>query len=273
MLSFQILFPTAPPPDANRLAALLRDWHPEFAAARVAWSPAPAADWLAPEGPPADSGGEVAWDAHRVRFAVFGHAMPYGPVRACVDPAMLPDEIKADAAAHAAHTLLYYAGNHPDPLEQFVALGAVAGAVGRAGGIAILNEDARAAVPAFDLIPEAGEDLLATLRGLPIPYLYGGFQKLDLGDPDRPWARTWACHRLGLPDLGMRLSGHHETSDAFRLFAGVLGYLRESGERFAPGDGLDLGDRKLTLRAPAEAEWYLESEGEMLVIETTELHR
>ena len=106
------------------------------------------------------------------------------------------------------------------------------------------------------------------LRGLPLPYLYAGFVKLDVGDADRPWVRTFAAHRLGLPDLAQHLGGHQETSRAVRVFAGILGYLRQSGERFEPGDGIDPGgDEKLRLRAPTEAEWYLESEGTMLVVE------
>jgi hypothetical protein len=92
--------------------------------------------------------------------------------------------------------------------------------------------------------------------------------KLDVGDAERPWVRTFAAHRLGLPDLAQHLGGHDQTSRAFRVFAGMLGYLRQSGERFEPGDGIDLGeDGKLWLRAPTEAEWYLESEGTMLVVE------
>ena len=76
--------------------------------------------------------------------------MPYGPVEACVRPAaFLPPEVKADAVAHAAHVLLYYAGAHPDPLERLVALGAVSGALARFGAVVTLNEEARAAVPAL----------------------------------------------------------------------------------------------------------------------------
>ena len=138
----------------------------------------------------------------------------------------------------------------------------------RFGAVVVLNEEARAAVPALDLIPDPGEDALATLRSLPVPYLWGGFAKLDVGDPDRPWARTFANHRLGLPDLATHLTGHAETGRTFQLFAGLLGYLTQMQETFAAGDVLDLGDAKLRLREPAEAEWYLESPGPLLVVET-----
>ncbi len=269
--SFQLLFPGPLDLDADGLEIILRDYHPAFEAVRVELGEVKANPALAAlvsaDGPPASVLGEIVWPAHRILLAGFDAPMPHGPVAACVPTAMMPDELKADAIAHGAHVLLYHAGDHPDPFERCVALGAVAGALARFGAVVTLNEEARAAVPAFDLTPEDGEDILATLRGLPIPYLYGGFAKLDVGDPDRPWARTFACHRLGLPDLARHLPGHDRTAETFKLFGGLLGYLRTTGERFQPGDTLDLGDGKLTLRAPAEREWWLESPGETLVVE------
>jgi hypothetical protein len=270
-LSFQLLYPARLDLDPDGLAAILRDWHPDFADVRVELVP-PIPGLIVGDGPPASVLGLVEWGSHRVKLAGFDAPMPYGPVEACVKPAaLLPPELKADAINHAAHVLLYYAGTHPDPAERFVALGAVSGALARFGAVVTLNEEARAAVPAFDLIPEDGEDILQTLRGLPVPYLYGGFLKLDTGDPDRPWARSFANHRLGLPDLAMRLTGHADTGRAFRLFAGLLGYLKRMGETFEPGDSIDLGgDGKLRLRAAAEPEWFLDSAGPMLVIESAD---
>jgi hypothetical protein len=267
----QLLFPDPLDLDADALTAFLRD-APELAGVRVelvrvAAQPA-AARLVSADGPPPSVLGLVEWGPHRVKLAGFDAPMPYGPVEVCVGPAMIPPPYKHDARHHAAHVLLYYAGTHPDPLEQFVALGAVASALARYEAIVVLNEEARAAVLALDLIPEAGESILETLRTLPVPYLYGGFVKIDAGDPDRPWVRTFANRRLGLPDLAQHLSGHDETSKAFRLFAGMLGYLRQTGERFEPGDTVDLGDgTRLRLRSPTELEWFLESEGTMLIIE------
>jgi hypothetical protein len=111
------------------------------------------------------------------------------------------------------------------------------------------------------------EDALATLRGLPIPYLWGGFVKLDVGDSARPWVRSFANPGLGLPDLATHLPSHDATSRAFGWFAGMLGYALQLQVTFQPGDGVDLGDLKLRLREPTEAEWFLESRGTMLVIE------
>lgn len=271
-LSLQVLYPQPLDLDPDALTAFLRDYHPDMAAAtvelvRVADHPA-AGTLVSGDGPPASVVGLLGWGSHVLKLAGFDAPMPYGPVETSVLPAMMPPEIKADAKGHAAHVLLFYAGTHPDPLEQWVALAAAAGALARFGAIVVLNEEARTAVPAFDLIPEGDDDSLHTLRTLPLPYLFGGFLKMDAGDPDRPWVRTFANHRLGLPNLAYHLAGHAETSRAFKLFAGMLGYLRQTGETFGAGDTLDLGDgTRLRLREPAEHEWFLESEGTMLVVE------
>ncbi len=270
-LSLQLLFPERLDLDVDALTQFLRAYHAELSGATaelvsVAGTPA-ATQLVSADGPPASVVGLLAWGKHVVKLAAFDAPIPYGPIETCVQPAMIPLELKEEARRHAAHVLLYHAGAERDPFECYVALAAAAGALARFGATVVLNEEARTAAPAFDLVPDPEEDALATLRGLPIPYLWGGFVKLDVGDPERPWARTFANHTLGLPDLSYHLAGHQETSRVFKLFAGMLGYLRQSGENFEPGDTLDLGDTRMRLRAPTDAEWYLESQGAMLVVE------
>ena len=266
-LSLQLLYPECLDLDAEALTRFLQTYHPELAGATVELMNAAGTQLVSADGPPASVLGLVTWGHHVVKLASFNAPMPYGPVESCVAPAMIPPELKDEAKRHASHVLLDYAGTERDPLEGYVALAAVAGALARFGAIVVMNEEARTAAPAFDLVPDPEEDALTTLRGLPIPYLWGGFVKLDVGDPTRPWVRTFANHRLGLPDLAYHLAGHSETSRVFKLFAGMLGYLRQTGEMFEAGDTLDLGNAKLRLRAPTETEWYLESEGAMLVVE------
>lgn len=270
-VGLQLLYGEPPEWDAA-LAAALRDYHPDLAAAtaelvRVAGNPA-AAGLVSADGPPASALGLLAWGEHVVKLAGFDVPMPYGPVEACVLPAMMDPNLKAEAKRHTAHALLYYAGTAADPLERYVALAAAAGALARFGAAVVMNEEARAAQPATDLLPEPGEDALHTLRTLPLPYLYAGFLRLDVGDGTRVWVRTFAAHRLGLPNLAYRTADPADVRRAFALFSGMLGYLRQTGESFAPGDAVDLGDgSRLGLRAPTELEWFLDSDGPMLVVE------
>jgi hypothetical protein len=260
--ALQLLFFDPPAFDAEAIVAFLR---PHLPVATCELAPAPPGVVNA-DGPPASVVGLVAFGEHVVKLIHFDAPMPYGPVEACVGPAMIPPPMKVDSKQHKAHTLLYHTGTG-DALEQFVALCAVAGALARFDAIVVLNEEARAAVPAFDLIPDDGEDALNTYRALPIPYLLGGFLKMDAGAGGL-WVRTFANHRLNLPNLARHLSGHEQTGDTFQLFAGMLGYLRAMGETFTAGDTVDLGDGpKLHLREPAEAEWWLDSTGPLLVVE------
>jgi hypothetical protein len=260
--ALQLLFFDSPPLDADAITAFLRPHLPD---AVCELAPAPPGVVNA-DGPPASVVGLVTFGDHTIKLIHFDAPMPYGPVESCVGPAMIPPPMKVDSKQHKAHTLLYHTGSG-DAVEQFVALCAVAGALARFDAIVVLNEEARAAVPAFDLIPDDGEDALNTYRTLPIPYLLGGFLKMDAGDAGL-WVRTFANHRLNLPNLARRLTGHEQTGDTFQLFAGMLGYLRAMGETFTAGDTVDLGDGpKLLLREPTDAEWWLESVGILLVVE------
>ena len=273
-LGLQLLFFAAPQLDADALLTFLRA-EPELAAVEaelvgVADVPGAAA-FIGGEGPPASVLGLFTWGEHAVKLAQFDAPMPYGPVESCVGPALLPPPMKVDAKQHTAHILLFYAGTHADVREQFVALCAVAGALARYDqAICVLNEDARTACPAFDLIPDAGEDALATYRQLPVPYLLGGFTKLTVGDAGVLWARTFANHRHGLPDLAILMTDHQQTARTFQLFTGIAGYLLEMNETLTPGESLDLGDgTTYQVREPLDVEDFLTSPGLMLVLEAS----
>lgn len=274
---FQLLFADLPSVPADALAAALRDYHPALAAATAEVVPVadlpPGPPVVSPDGPPAAAVGLAGWGPHAVKLILFHAPMPASAVEGCLRPALMPAEMKAEARAHRGHALLYYAGAEADPLERFVALGAVAGALARFGAVVTLNEEARAAIPAFALLPdEDGEDMLRTLRELPVPYLYGGFVKMEVGDVPGVWVRTFSNQRLGLPNLAYHAAGHDHGQRVFRLFTGVLGYLRETGLRFEPGEVVRVDeDTHLKVRQPTLMEWWLESSGPMLVLDPVEV--
>lgn len=270
-LGLQILFFDPPPPSAAALTDALAPHLPGVSVELLPVAGLPeAASVVSADGPPAAVLGLISWPGTTVKLVTFDAPMPYGPVESCVGPALIPPPMKVDAAQHRAHALLYFAGKPNDPLEAYVSLCAVAGGLARLGGLVVLNEEARAAVPALDLIPDDGEDALQTYRTLPIPYLFGGFVRMD-AQHDGKWVRSFANHRLGLPNLAMRLTTPDQGRQAFLTFAGLLGYLRQMNETFAAGELLDLGDgTKFTLREPTESEWFLDSPGTMFVLEPGE---
>jgi hypothetical protein len=213
--------------------------------------------------------GLAGWGDHVIQFVGFSSPMPQEVVERCVQPAHYGPELKRQAQAHKAHALLYYAGREQDPLEQYVALAAVAGTLAAHGALVVLNESAHTSFPAHALAPgEAEGNLLENLRTLPIPMLYGGFVKYNIPDSPNVWMRTYGNHLLGLPDLAFLAQGHHQGEWVFGTFSNVLNYLRRSGAKFAVGHTMQIGeDTYLKLRAPREEEYFLDSEGEMFVAE------
>ncbi len=271
-LSLQVVFPESLPLTQPELARYVRGYAPEMAEAVVEVLPADTPelrDLAAGAGPPVAAVGLVSWGAHVVKLLGFDAPMPYGPVESCVEPALMPPQVKADAARHKSHALLYHGGPEPDPFEGYVALASVAGSMASLGATAVLNEEARTAVPGFDLIPDPAEDILTTLRGLPLLYLFAGFVRTSVGMPDKPWIRTFNCHALGLPDLAYQADGLGEASTVFRWFNAVLNYLKTHDATFEPGQAIDLGQGvKLAVREPhATEDDFLFAPGPLHVLE------
>ena len=113
-----------------------------------------------------------------------------------------------------------------------------------------------------------GNDVtMELLHGL-LLHLYCGFVKCQVQDVPGVWMRTYGCHLLGLPDLAFHAEGHHQGQETFNIFQSVLGYVLNSGAELGAGHTMQIGqDTFLKLRAPAEAEGFLDSEGELFVAE------
>jgi hypothetical protein len=264
-----MLFPAAPDLDADALTLALRAYHPDLASATAEVMHVPELPGGGEDALPAAMG-LVGWGRHVVKVVAFGAPMPAAAVERCVQPAHYDPALKEEAYRHASHVLLFYAGYEPDVLEQYVALAAVGAALARLGATVVLNEAACTSVPAAVLLPfeEDNGDVLAALRTLPLPFLYAGFVKLEVEDEPGVWMRTFGCPAFALPDLALRTDGHHEGTATFHLFANLLAYLRESGETFAPGDLMNVGEGMfLRLRTRNEDEWFLAGDVPVLVAE------
>lgn len=257
--------------DAGEVQKALRDYHPEMAAATAEFTAVPPTDKPHhPDGLHPALLGLLAWDRHVVKLVGFDSPMPRDAVEACVRPAHFHPNYKQLAYEHQSHVMLYYAGYDHDPLEQYVALAACAGALGYFGASFVLNETGRTAIPAAALHPheEDAGDMLGSLRKFPLPFLYCGFVKLEVEGTPGVWMRTYGAHRFGLPDFAYLAPGHEHGSALFEIFGNMLAFLRRTGKHFAPGHSMQLGDDLyFRLRARSPEEWYLESDGTMLVAE------
>jgi hypothetical protein len=260
-LSLQVLFAGGLKLSADAVTQALRSYHPSLAKARCEIEPGLNKDGKV--------FGLAGWGKHVVKLVGFDLPMPAEAVEACVGPSHYPQELKQQARAHRGHLLLFYAGHEAEPLEQYVALAAVAGALTRLGALVVLNEAAHTSFPAKALSGSGVQgDILEMLRSLPLPVLYCGFVKYNVEGVDGVWMRTYGAHLLGLPDFAALAAGHHEGEKYFELFNNLLNYLRNSGATMAAGHTMQVGpDTYLRARAPAKGEYFLKSEGELLVVE------
>jgi hypothetical protein len=217
--------------------------------------------------------GLAGWGEHVVRFLAFDAPVPEAVIENCVGPAHYKPPVKKRARNNRAHALLFYAGDEvTDPLEQYVALACVAGSLAGLEASVVVNEDAHSSLPIGVLAPGQAEgDQLELLRNLPLLHLYCGFVKYEIDGVDGVWMRTYGCHELGLPDFAFRAQGHHQGEEIFEIFSNTLEYLRESKAEMNAGHTMQVGENFFVrLREPRDDERFLESKGEMLVMERIE---
>lgn len=260
--SFQVLFREKYRPSAAAIVEAMRAYHPDMEGARCEF-----AEELSEDG---KLFGLAGWGDHVIRMVGFDLPIPAEVAERCIAPAHYPQELKQQARAHKSHLILWYAGHDESVLEQFVALAAFAGVLERFGAIVVLNESAHTSFPAAALSgKDASSDIMDVLReGFPLPILFCGLVKYNVPDSTQVWMRTYGAHVMGLPDLAAYTAGHHEGQRYLDTFNNILRYLLDSGRTLAPGHTLQTGpDEYLRCRAPREDEEWLESEGEVLLVE------
>lgn len=266
-LSLQLLFPSKLRLHATALAEGLRALHPALAQACFELDAQASAAMNAEVG-------VARWGKHKVQVVLFGVRMPSTVVEQCVAPAYYGAELKTQAREHTAHALLFYVGEEPDPLEQYVALAVLAVALAKEGALVVLNESAHTSFPTRPLVPDKGEDLLEQLRTMPLTALYVGFVKLQAPKAQGVWMRTHGAPRMGLPDLAWHAQSDAEAYDTFQLFSGLLEYLRASGARFDEGHTAEWQRRHVKIRKPRWRERkFLGSPGQLFVLEPRELSK
>lgn len=211
--------------------------------------------------------GIISWGAHRIRVVGFDLPMPQPIVELCVAPSHYRQEIKTAAYAHSAHAILYYAGDEKSAREQYAVLAAVGGALHGRGAIVIMNETGHTSFPA-EVLAKHSNEMMEELRDLPLCMLYSGFVKYDVQGSGGTWMRTYGNHVFGIPDFAYFATGHKEGESTFNMMCSVMEYILSSGVRMAPGNTMQVGSTEvLQIRAPTKSEYFLKSEGEMLVLE------
>ncbi len=266
--SFQLLFAGPLELNADEMTGALRDYHQDLAQATAELLPMQRSESASSTGPSVI--GLVGWERHVVKLIGYDSPLDAERVKACVQSAHYPVQLKEEAYRHPAHVILHYAGYEPDPLEQHVALAVVSAALARFGAMVVMNETALTSIPAMVFEPheEDGGDTLRAMRNLPLPVIYTGFVLLEIDGEPGIWMRTRGAQAFKLPDLAFHADQAQQAGGVLDLFSNMLAYLRTSGKSFAPGDTMGIGTGHFfQFRARNTDEWFLESPGEILVIE------
>jgi hypothetical protein len=259
--ALQVLFAESFALDPAAVAKAMQAYHPSMAGARCE------------VGEELNQSGKIfglaGWGQHVLQLVGFDLPMPKEVVELCVAPSHYGPPLKERARAHKSHLLLWYAGHEQSVVEQFVALAAFAAVLERFGAIVVCNEAAHTSFPAAALAArDVKGDRMELLRVLQLPILYCGFVKYNIPNDTHVWMRTFGAEVLGLPDLAAYTAGHHEGQHYFDMFGSILRYMLTSGRRLAPGHTMQIGaENYLRCRAPTKEEPWLESKGEMLVVE------
>lgn len=260
-LSLVVVFDTLPENNSKELTRLLRNYHSSMKQAMCE---------LVPE---LDFFGLAGWGKHVISMVGFKTPYPQESIEQCVAPAHYPQEVKEQVQATSANIILYYKGYDTSPLEQYVALAVVAGALSNMGAVAVLNESAHTSLPAGVFkSQELGKHSLEMLReGFPLTSLFCGFVKYEVEDIEGVWMRTYGADCFGLPDFAAHAQGHHEGQKYSDIFNNVLRYLLESGAEMAAGHTMQVGKTTfMKLRDPLDDEYYLQGPGTTLVVELIE---
>lgn len=261
-LSLELLFLQPPELDNQRLSEALYKTDKSLSKAMVELD-----SELTAQGTPL---GLIGWGKHVVQLVGFSAPMPSEALERCLEPSHYGAEQKELARSHQAYIILYYAGYETEPLEQYVALGLVAGALARLGAVTVVNETAHTTLPAAIFTDDAFDlDLSSFLReGLPLLMLFCGFVKYEVEGVQGVWMRTYGVYHLGQPDLALLADGHQQGQQTMDMFSNILSYLIESKAQIAADHTMQIGENAyLRLRLPQENEYFLDSKGDIFVSE------
>ena len=254
-LSLQVLFAAPLAISESALAEALRAYHPTMKDARAE---------IAPDMP--EFLGMAGWDKHVVRLVGFNAPYPKDALETCVAPSHYPATLKDEVRAHVSHIILYYAGYETDPLEQYVALAAVAGALANFKALAVLNEHAHTSLPAGVFADESlGDESMELLRTLPLNMLYCGFVKYEVEGVQGVWMRTYGADAFALPDLALLAIGQEQSESYYAVLDILIPHWVKTGAELAAGQTRQIAERAyMTLREPTKED-CLDGSGRVLV--------
>lgn len=213
--------------------------------------------------------GLAGWGDHVIRWLGFNAPIPRDELAFSLQVSHCDQALKGLARQHESHLILYYAGYSEDPLSQYEALATFAGIFADMGALMVVNLHASSCLPADLLSPKANPVFTETVKSVLPTMLYCGFIKYFIEGGESGWVRTKGADALHLPDFAAYLPNMKKAEDYLAIFTDLHDYIVTMGKLIHDGDTVQLPQKRhIKLRAVSEDEYFLESDGMMLVIES-----
>ncbi|MBW6465676.1 MAG: DUF4261 domain-containing protein [Brevefilum sp.] len=180
--------------------------------------------------------GSAVFIGHQLQMAGLAAPLPPGVIDRTVMVSPWGAQIKAAMRQHRAHISLVYAGQNPDPVEQMLALYALAGTFETEDLLGIVNPNAWNAHPPADFLSPAS---LAQFRQ-EIPFnLWVGYVRFYTDDQSF-WLVTKGHHVFDVPDLAYFIEPGQDPDAVITLFTNLFYYLYEDDVFVTAGDTLEI---------------------------------
>jgi hypothetical protein len=207
---------------------------------------------------------EVRFGEHRIQVAGLPTPLPQGVVDRTIHVSPWQPQIRAAMRQHRSHLSLVYAGDHPDPVEQMIALYRTAFAFENENLLGVVNEQAWTAHPPADFL---SPDRISSYRS-EIPFiLWVGYVKFYL-DPAQYWLVTKGHQIFDVPDLASLVTDPADEEETINRFIDIFFYLFENDVDVLAGDTLELaasGEKLQLAEVTEHPEWLLGPSGTLVV--------
>ncbi|MCS7086627.1 MAG: hypothetical protein RMM53_12260 [Bacteroidia bacterium] len=212
--------------------------------------------------------GMIRFDNHAVGMVALPSPLPQSVVEQCIYPSPWDADFKELLASHLSTLILSYQGDHPDPVEQYLALSKAAACLYSPELLGVVNEPAWTCFPGDFPLQLMKPEWLGQARQSPPLVLWTGFVRIGLGDEE--WMVTRGNHLFGLPDFAMRRLDH-DPVQVHDLFHELFHYFYFAKKLPEHGDGINIDEQNfyVFLHPHGRAE-HLRGMGELFVVEEME---
>ena len=183
---------------------------------------------------------EVNYDEHVIEVAGFPSPLPTEVMERTIYASAWSPDLKELLQSHLLNIVLSYAGSHPDPIEQYMALYKVAGIMLDESLLGVINEPSWTCHPAGVIEQILDRQFLSICRQSPPLIYWTGFVRGQLGD--EYWALSKGNHLFGVPDFAYSLDYGTNAFEVNQIMHSIFDYIYFEKVSFEAGDAIRLDE-------------------------------